>query len=438
MIGSKRTALARTAALGAIVALITASCGMFGGGGGGNVPTGQIGGTVSVIGTWGGSEQESFEAMVAPFEELTGVDVQYEGTRDLNAILVTRVEGGNPPDLAGLPGPGAMAEFARDGALVGLNDIMDMNQLQQEYAQDWINLGSVDGELYGIFIKTSAKGFMWYDPNVWEQKGFTVPSTWDELSAMYDEMSEGTTEPYCIGIESGAASGWPGTDWLEDIVLRQSGPEVYDQWYQGEIAWSSPEIKGAWETFREIVEEHSFGGSQYILSTNFGNGGDPLFSDPPGCYMHHQASFITDFFVDNNPGLQVGEDFTFFGFPTIDPQYEGALEVAGDLFGMFNDTPQARALIKYLTTPEAQQIWVERGGALSPNKRVDLNAYPDDISRQIGELLVNAEVARFDAGDLMPAELSQAFFDAVVDFVDDPDSLDQILANLDRIREQAY
>ncbi|MGH2451281.1 MAG: ABC transporter substrate-binding protein [Candidatus Limnocylindria bacterium] len=427
----------RLAVAGAIVALVTAGCGLLGGGGG-NRPTGEIGGTVSVLGTWGGSEQESFLAMVRPFEEATGVTVQYEGTRDLNAVLTTRVQGNNPPDVAGLPGPGQMAELARDGALVGLEDIIDMNQLGNEYAQSWIDLGSVDGTLYGIFIKTSTKGFIWYDPNVWEAEGFDFPETWDELSAMYGQMRDGSTRPWCIGLESGDASGWPGTDWLEDIVLRQSGPEVYRQWYEGEIAWTSPEIRQAWETWGEIIPDQVFGGSNYMLATAFGNGGDPLFSDPPGCYMHHQASFITDFFVDNNPGLEPVTDFRFFGFPTINTEYEGALEVAGDLFGMFNDTPQARALIKYLTTPEAQQIWVERGGALSPNREVDLSAYPDEISREIAELLTGADVTVFDASDLMPLQMQDAFHGSVLEFVENPGNLDSILEELDRVRSEAY
>lgn len=400
----------------------------------------EIGGSVTVLAVWGGSEQESFLAMVEPFEKATGVDVQYEGTRDLNAVLTTRVEGGNPPDLAGLPGPGQMAQFAREGALIDLSTFLDMERYQDQYAQSWIDLGTVEDQLVGIFIKAAVKGLIWYNPNVWDEQGFEVPATWDEIMQLSQQMAEGGTAPWCIGLESGAASGWPGTDWVEDIVLRQSGPEVYDQWYQGEIAWTSDEIRRAWETWGEIVGnlDMAYGGTTTMLTTNFGQAGDGLFTDPPNCYMHHQASFITDFFVDNNPGVEPVEDFQFFGFPPFDPEEPQKLEVAGDLFGMFNDTPQARALIEYLTMPEAQAIWVERGGAISPNRDVSLERYPDPLARGSAELLTGAEIVRFDASDLMPESMNNSFWQAILNFVENPDNLDSILQNLEEVRMDAY
>ncbi|RIK29836.1 MAG: ABC transporter substrate-binding protein [Chloroflexi bacterium] len=398
----------------------------------------QLGGTVSVLGTWGGSEQESFLAMVRPFEEATGTTIEYEGTRDLNAVLTTRVQGGNPPDLAGLPGPGQMAEFAADGHLVDLSDVLDLATMQEDYAQSWIDLASHDGRPVGIFIKAALKGLIWYNPN--QYTGPLPPESWDELQSWAAETAAAGTTPWCIGLESGAASGWPGTDWIEDIVLRQSGPDVYDQWYQGELPWTSPEIRSAFEAFGAIVTDPQmvFGGPLTALTLNFGNGGDALFTDPPGCYLHHQASFITDFFVTNFPDLQPVEDFNFFAFPDIDPQYSGAVEAAGDLFGMFNDTPQARALLNYLTTPEAQAIWVQRGGALSPNRRVPEEAYPDPLAQQAGQILTSADIVRFDASDLMPEAMNNAFWSAILEYVQNPGDLDRILENLDQVQQDAY
>lgn len=400
----------------------------------------QLGGTVSVLGVWGGGEQETFLEMVRPFEEATGVDVEYTGTRDLNAVLTTRVQGGNPPDLAGLPGPGQMAQFARNGDLVDLGGVLDMDGFGEEYAQTWADLGSVDDVLSGIFIKASVKGLIWYNVDVWEQQGFEVPADWDELMALSQRMAESGTTPWCIGVESGAASGWPGTDWLEDIVLRQAGPDAYDSWYQGELAWTSEEIRQAWETWGEIVGDPRmvFGGPATMLTTNFGQAGNPLFNEPPGCYMHHQASFITDFFLESNPELEPVEDFDFFPFPQMGAQEGESVEMAGDLFGMFNDTPQAQALMRYLTSAEAQAIWVERGGAISPNQQVPLERYPDPISRQSAELLTSAEVVRFDASDLMPEAMNNAFWQAILEFIQNPDGLDGILTNLDRVQQDAY
>jgi alpha-glucoside transport system substrate-binding protein len=175
-----------------------------------------------------------------------------------------------------------------------------------------------------------------------------------------------------------------------------------------------------------------------MLSTNFGDAATPMFASPPKCYMHNQATFITDFFTQKTPGVKAGQDFNFFPLPDISTQNAGSRVVAGDLFGMFKDTPQARQLIQYLTTPEAQAIWVKRGGALSPNKSVALSDYPDDLSRQTAQLLVGAKTPRFDAADLMPNAMQAAYFKAVLDYVGNPGQLDSILAGLDKTQADAY
>jgi alpha-glucoside transport system substrate-binding protein len=408
--------------------------------GGGPTSGERIGGSVSVLATWGGDEQASFLAMVQPFTERTGVEIQYEGTRDLNAVLTTRVQGGNPPDVAGLPGPGQMAELARAGRLIDLAGVLDAGEMRQQYAEDWLRLGQVEGKQVGIFIKSAVKGLIWYDPKAFRRAGYEVPRTWDDLMALSKRMADSGTAPWCIGLEAAAASGWPGTDWLEDIVLRQAGPEVYDQWHQGKVKWTSPEIKRAWQTWGQIVADQRmvFGGRQAMLATPFGEAGNPMFGNPPSCYLHHQGSFITSFFVQAYPSLKPVDDFTFFPFPDIDSRHAGALEAAGDLFGMFRDTPQARALMRYLTTPEAQTVWVKRGGAISPNKRVRAEDYPDQLSRQNAELLTGAKTIRFDASDLMPEAMNAAFWRAILDYVNNPDALDSILARLDQVQADAY
>ena len=403
-------------------------------------PAQKLGGTVTVLGVWGGSELESFLAMVKPFEDASGVKVEFEGTRDLNAVLTTRIQGGNPPDVAGLPGPGQMAEFARAGNLVALDDVLDMSAMGEQYAKSWIDLGMVDGKVYGVFVKAALKGLIWYNPKAFEAAGYQVPATWDELIALTDRIAAAGKTPWCIGLESGAASGWPATDWIEDIILRTAGPDAYDQWYRGELAWTDPAVKKGWELFGKVAAtpKYAYGGRQGVLATNFGESPFPLFTDPPGCYLHHQATFIQDFIQKQYPNLQPVDDFNFFGFPPIDPNVPAAVEVAGDLFGMFRDTPQARALMKYLTTPEAQAIWVKRGGALSPNRNVSLDDYPDPLSRRAAEIMTSAEVARFDASDLMPEAVNSAFWKGTLDYVQNPRRLDAILRNLERIAREAY
>jgi alpha-glucoside transport system substrate-binding protein len=400
----------------------------------------KLGGAVGVLATWGGDEQESFLAMVKPFEEQTGVTIQYEGTRDLNAVLTTRVQGGNPPDAAGLPGPGQMAEFARAGKLIDLSTVLDQTAMRAQYSEDWLKLGQADGKQVGIFIKSAVKGSIWYNAKVFAQEGYAVPKTWDELTALATKIAGTGKTPWSIGLESGAASGWPATDWLEDIVLRQSGPEIYDRWHQGRQKWTSAEIKRGWETWGAIVGDPKmvYGGKQYMLATAFGEAANPLFTSPPNAFLHHQASFITSFITEANPNLKPVEDFAFFPFPDIDPTFAGGIVAAGDLFGMFKQTPQAAALMTYLTTPAAQEIWVKRGGALSPNKLVPFTAYPDPIAKASAESLINAKITRFDGSDLMPEAMNNSFWKATLDYVNNPGSLDSVLRSLDTVQADAY
>jgi alpha-glucoside transport system substrate-binding protein len=394
-------------------------------------PDEQIGGTVSVIGTWGGDEAEAFRAMVAPFEERTGIQVQYTGTRDINTVLTTGVQSGILPDLAGLPGPGQMQQWARDGALIDLNEVLDRAEYERVTAPAFVELGTVDGRLAGVFIKNALKGLIWYNPNHYTEGEPADFAALEQRAANPDPAGAG----WCIGIESGAASGWPGTDWIEAILLRQAGPDVYDAWWQGQHAWTSPEVRQAFETYGQAVQ-NAHGGATYVLSTNFGDAGEPLFTDPPGCLFHHQASFITGFFDGYPQSPQAGTDYDFFAMPDINPEYAGAHFGAGDLFGMFNDTPQARALMQYLVTAEAQQVWVDIGGALSAN--LEVTNYPDEVSARSAEILRDAAIFRFDGSDLMPEAMNAAFWQAMVDYTQNPGQLDSILQRLDEVQAEAY
>jgi alpha-glucoside transport system substrate-binding protein len=406
--------------------------------GGTEAADGALGGTVSILAVYADAEEESFRAMIDPWAQENGVEIEYTATRDINAQLETQISGGNPPDIAGLPGPGPMAQYARDGVLIPLDDVIDMDTYSSQYDQGWITAGTVDDQLVGIFTKVSVKGLIFYNPEQFEAAGYEVPEDFDGLTSLVEQIAADGTPPWGIGLESGAASGWPGTDWIEDFVLRQSGPDVYDAWVAGEQAWTSEEIRAAFEAFGAWAADEQFvaGGPNQVINTAFGNGGDCLFSDPPECFLHHQASFITGFFEDNFPDVAVaGETYDFFPMPGI--EFNG-VTTAGDLFGMFNDTPQARSLMQYLTTPEAQQIWVERGGAISPSKEVPVDAYPDETSARFAEIIQGAETTRFDASDLFPSEMNEAFFEAILNYVQNPDDLDSILEELDSVQESAY
>lgn len=394
-------------------------------------------GVVTVFGVWSGDELDNFKEVVYPFTEETGIGMAFEGTRDLAAVLTTRTEAGNPPDLAILPNPGQLVELAAAGHLVDLTSFVDMAQLQSDYAQVWLDLASYEGTLYGIFYKAADKSLVWYNPGAFDAAGYEVPTTWGELIALSDQIVADGGVPWCAGFESEAASGWPATDWIEDIMLRTAGPDVYDQWVNHEIPWTDPAIKTAWETFGEIAtnEDYLYGGTTGALTINFGDSPAPLFDDPPGCYMHRQASFITGFFPE---GVEAGVDYDFFPFPEIDPAYGTPALGAADVIVMLNDTPDARALMQYLVTGEAQEIWAGLGGFLSPSKSVDLDVYPDDMTRKIAEALVGAEVFRFDASDLMPAAVGAgSFWTGTLDYVGGED-VDSVLETIEASAVDAY
>ena len=419
--------------LAATAALLAVACGTGGGG--------KVGGTVHLLGVWSGSEQDSFFAVLKPFQDSTGIKVEYESTRDLDAILTTRVSAGSPPDVASAPNPTLLASFAKDGKVKALDGVLDMTKLKAEYDQSWIDLGTVNGKLYQVFAWAAIKGLVWYDPKNFTAKGYKPANTWDDLISLQNQIKNGGTTPWCIGVESGAASGWAGSDWVKELVLSGSGPQVSDNWRDGKQKWSSPEIKSAWTAWGTILgpgDSNVYGGKNYILSTNFGDAGNPMFQSPPKCYMHHQASFITDFFVKAKPDLKAGDDFNFFPLPSLNKQYDGAHVVAGDTFSMFKDTPQARELIKYLVTAEAQSIWVKRGGKISPNKKTNLSDYPDSIAKATAQALVATKIAKYDAGDLMPNDMKTAYWKAVLDFVSDQTKIDSILAGLDKVQATAY
>ena len=382
---------------------------------------------VTVVGSWGGSEQDSFLAMVKPWEERTGNTVKYTGSRGLGAYLTTAVASGTLPDLAGLPGPGEMAQFARGGSLKPLDTVLDLNTYKADTVPALVELGTVDGKIAGVFIKSSVKGFIWYNTANYDG---TAPANWEAVMATDPGDADAL---WCVGLESGADSGWPGTDWVEDFLIRQSGPEVYDSWVNGETKWTDPAVKAAFEAFGEVLEG-SFGGAATINCTNFGAAGNELFTDPAGCLFHHQASFMSDFFKSQG-GAADGE-FDFFVMPEINAEFAGALTGGGDLFGLFSDKAAAKDLLKYLVTAEAQQIWADRGGFVSANTKV--TTYPDAVGQKSADAIKNASVFRFDGGDLMPATMKAAFFTAMVNYAENPGELDSILASLDEVQATAY
>jgi len=412
-----------------LIAVVIAMTPIFGAGQTERVPAQK---TVTVFGAFVDEEAHRFEESIRPFEEKTGIKVIYEGSKDFETLISVRVEGGNAPDIAGLPQPGLMANFAEKGKLVpvwpSLSALLDKN-----YAPVWRELGSYEGTTYGIFHRVNAKSFVWYPKKAWEKAGYVPPTTWDELNRLMDRMVADGHTPWAVGIEAGGATGWVGTDWIEDIMLRTAGPDAYDKWVSGEMPFNAPEVKAAFEVLGKIWlnPKYVYGGKNYILTTSFGDSQQPLFTDPPRAWMHRQANFITGFFPDEvQENLE--DEVGVFALPAINPEYGIPILGGGDQYVVFNDRPEVREFMEYLATWESGKLWAQAGGALFPYLDQDLNAYPNAIERSLAEALVNAKVFRFDASDLMPAQVGAGtFWTGIVDWVGGK-SLDAVLSDIQR------
>ena len=412
--------------LSAALLLVTNACGSSP-----NQEQGSTEKSVSVLGVVVGEQQDKLEAALAPFEEKTGIKVVYEGTDAFATLLPVRVESGDAPDVAMFPQPGLMQDFAKTGQLKPISGFIDQTKLSESYSQDWLDLGEVDDETYGIWYRASVKSLVWYNPEAFASKGWQTPKTWSEMIKLSDRItSEGET-PWCLGMESGSATGWVGTDWIEDIMLRSAGAEVYDQWVSHEIPFNAPPVQEAFAKFGEIVLNPQYinGGIVSAISNPFGDSPKGLFREPPSCYLHRQASFISSFFPEE---AELGKNIAVFPFPSIKPEFGTPILVAGDVFGMFNETPESKALLEYLATPEPHEIWAKLGGFISPHQKVALDVYPDPVTKQQAEILANAETIRFDGSDMMPSSVGTGtFWSGIIDFVGGK-SVEKVLAEIEK------
>ena len=420
----------------AALALFASAC--LGGGGddGGGEGGGEGGGdgdlsgaSVSVLGALIDQDQDRLQLAFDQFTEQTGATVEYEGSADFETLIRTRVEGGNPPDIALFPQPGLMADLADD--LVAL-DFLETDRIQENLVGGLYDLGVVDGEFVGLIYRLSLKSLVWYPVPEFSDEGYEIPETIDELLALTEEIREDGNTPWCIGIESGPATGWVITDWIEDLMLRTAGPDAYDQWVDGELAFDSQEVTDAADIFSQIAltDGNVLGGTQGILTTPFGDAPTPMFNDPPNCFLHRQASFITGFFPDD---VVLGEDVDFFPFPPADGSEGNPALIAGDLASMFNDTAAARALMEFLATPEGGEPFASEGAFLSPWTNFDSSVYPDEFTQRQGEFIAEASAARFDASDLMPADVGAGtFWTEMVSWINGEVALEEALSTIEQ------
>jgi alpha-glucoside transport system substrate-binding protein len=391
---------------------------------------------VTVDGPFGGEDATKFNATFKDFSDKTGITIEYQGGKQFENSISVRVDGGNPPDIADFPQPGLMARFASQGKLIDLNTYMNMDWLKKNYNQSWLDMATVPGKsgniMAGVWERVNGKSLVWYPKAAFDKANYKVPTTWAEMTALMDQIVKDGDTPWCIGIESGAATGWAATDWIEDMMLRTTTPENYDKWVKGELKFSSPEVKQAASIMQSIWfnSKYVYGGAKAIASTNFGDAPKPMFTTPdPKCWLHRQGNFITSFFPKD---AKAGVDYDFFYFPPFDDQHGKPVLVAGDLMAQFNDRPEVRAVMQYFTMGEHLKTWMQQGGAIAPQKDADLAWYGSDVERGVAKIILGATVLRFDGSDQMPGEVgSGSFWKAMTDWVSGSIDLDKALSEID-------
>lgn len=386
---------------------------------------GHEGKKVSIYSSIRDIEADRLEQSWEQFTECTGIEIDHEGSGEFEAQLGVRVDGGNAPDLAFIPQPGLLKRFVDQGKLKAAGaDTKAM--AEQNYPADWLKYSTVNGTFYGAPLGSNVKSFVWYSPKTFKEKGWTVPTSWDDLIKLSDTIAATGTKPWCAGIESGDATGWPATDWIEDLMLRTQTPEVYDQWTTHGIPFNDPKVAEALDRAGQILKNDKyvnggFGGVKSIATTSFQEAGVPITTGK--CALHRQASFYANQWPEGTKVAEDGDVFAFY-FPAIDPAKGKPVLGGGEFVAAFADRPEVQAVQTYLASGEHANSRAKIGDWVSANNKLDLANVANPIDKLSVQILQDkSTVFRFDGSDLMPATVGAGtFWKGMVDWVNGKDT----------------
>jgi multiple sugar transport system substrate-binding protein/alpha-glucoside transport system substrate-binding protein len=396
------------------------------------------GGSINVAAVWTGTEQERFQLVLDAFTEATGVEANYKSTGDdVGAYLGTQIEGGNPPDVAMLPQPGLLRDLAKAGSLTPANDEV-ASGLSENFDPVWTELGSADGQLYGVYFKVANKSTWWYNVDAFAAAGVEPPATWDEMLKTAQTVNASGV-PW---VSMGGSDGWTLTDWFENIYIQTAGGDSYDQLATHEIPWTDDTVIEALDTWAQLVGDDAniAEGITGALQTDFPTSVTNVYSDPAKAATVYEGDFVAGV-ITGETNAKLGTEADFFNFPVIgdaSPSIVGG----GDVAVALSDDANAQALLAFMTTPEAAEAWASEGGYTSANKNLDTSVYPDDITRRSAEAIVNAADFRFDLSDLQPAAfggtVGKGLFLRFQDFLKNPDDAQSIAAALEKDAAKAF
>jgi alpha-glucoside transport system substrate-binding protein len=381
--------------------------------------------TVSIYASIRDAEADKLEKSWDLFEECTGATIEYEGSGEFEAQLKVRVDGGEAPDIAFVPQPGLVTSFAKAGKLKAAS-AATKSLAEENFTEGSLRYGTVDGTFYGAPLGSNVKSFVWYSPKMFAEKGWKVPTTWAEMMTLSDTIAASGVKPWCAGIESGVATGWPATDWIEDIVLRDQGPEVYDQWIAHTIPFNDPKIVSATDRAGTILKNAKYVNGGYgdvksIATTSFQEGGLPIVSGK--CALHRQASFYANQWPAGTKVAEDGDVYAFY-FPAVDPSKGKPVLVGGEYVVGFADRPEVQAVQTYLASADYSNSRAKLGNWLSANKKLDIANVESPIDKESVKILQDPNaVIRYDASDVMPAAVgSGTFWKGMTDWINGKDT----------------
>ena len=421
----------------AVLAAMALALGACGGDDGGGTEEGD--GEVTIFSLWTGSEEEAFKKVLTQFTEETGIRTKYEAARDFLPVIRTRLNAGNPPEVGILPRPGFVDELARDEALIPLEDLgLDVDAINENYGDTWIDLATFEDTAYGVVAKANSKSTVWYKPNSFQQNGFEVPQTWDQLEQIVQSYKSKGEVPWAVGAQ-GRDSSWTLTDWFEQIYIRTAGGDNYDKLFSGELPFNDATVKEALEIMlQQVNDENVLNGVDGALSLSFQDAITRVFGTNPQAEMHMLGGFTGGIAIGANPDLKPGETIDFFPFPTIKEEHGDPLVGSGDVAAAFVNNEDVAELLEFLSTPEAGRTWVSTGAIVSPNKGVPDDAYPNELVRKEADQVKNAESFRFDGSDLLPGTLGQDFGTLLQNVIKNPNNVDSLLDDYQAEAEQAF
>ncbi|MFC5727570.1 MULTISPECIES: ABC transporter substrate-binding protein [Nocardioides] len=429
LVRGRRTKIVTAVTVSALFSLSLGACGALGGGGGDDDDT------VEILATTDPLVFDGLKKKIEAEAEDQGIDVNVQRVDNINQLILTRIQANDPPDIAVIPQPGVIQQIVdRDKAVELTDDIVPADALE-DMTPGTLEAGQFDGKQYGLMISMNVKSLVFYPKKAWDKAGYEAPETLEDLQKLTDQIKQDGGTPWCFGIESGAATGWPATDWFEDLVMRFGGADTYEQWVSHEIPFNSDVVKESAAYMEELLlaKGNVPGGRQAIANTSFDAAEDTMWDAKPGCWLYKQGNFIVSKdFMPENIVDNADEEIGVFGFPPAEAGGENPVLGGGDLATLLEDNDNSRAVMEILADVDLGTDAAPTSSFISPHTGFDTSLYPSELTRQIADVAYQSDVVLFDGSDLMPGEVGAGtFWSQMTDWISGRQQLNESLTKID-------